>query len=235
MAKKQRRAQHINNLSVLQNSNFELQLFRPKTIQQQHIFDLYNQGSNLLLHGYAGTGKTFISLYLALQEVLNPFSDYNQVIIVRSVVPTRDIGFLPGSEKQKMQVYELPYQAITSQLFNRGDAYDVLKNKLALNFITTSFIRGITIDNSVVIVDECQNMSFHELDSIITRLGDNSRIILAGDFKQSDLLGSDRQGLLKFINIVKNIQSFEVVQFLEEDIVRSGLVKDYIIQKERAS
>jgi predicted ribonuclease YlaK len=206
----------------------------PRTLNQQLSFDSYNDGNHLLLHGMAGTGKTFISMYLALKDVLSEMSYYNKVVVVRSIVPTRDIGFLPGKENDKMKVYEDPYRAICNELFSRGDAYDILKHKGYVDFISTSFIRGMTLNDCIVIVDEINNLNFHELDSIITRLGENCRILFCGDFRQSDLTKqSERNGLTSFMKIVKMLNNFSYVEFTEDDIVRSNLVKQYIITRER--
>jgi phosphate starvation-inducible PhoH-like protein/PhoH-like ATPase len=206
---------------------------QPITENQKLTFEQYYQDSNLLLHGVAGTGKTFISLYLALNEVIINREKSN-VIIVRSVVPTRDMGFLPGNEKEKTKVYEQPYQAICTELFGRSDSYEILKAKKTIKFISTSFIRGITLNNSIVIVDECQNMTFHELDSVITRIGENSKIVFCGDFKQTDLIKSDdKNGVKTFMSLLDKLSSFRHVEFKEEDIVRSGLVKEYIIAKDK--
>ena len=173
-----------------------------------------------------------MSLYLALEEVLDPSTVYDDVFIVRSVVSTRDIGFLPGDEQEKVSIYEAPYRSICRELFGLKDAYDSLKQQNNVKFMSTSFIRGITISNAIVIVDECQNLNFHELDSIITRLGQNSKIIFCGDYTQTDLTReSDRTGLLQFMKILKGLEDFETVEFLISDIVRSDFLKEYIIQK----
>ena len=153
---------------------------------------------------------------------------YNNLVIIRSAVPTRDIGFLPGSEKEKASVYEEPYKEIALELFQRGDAYEILKTKGLVHFMTTSFVRGITLKETVIIIDECQNMTFHELDSIITRVGTNCRVIFCGDFRQSDLKSN---GLESFMEILKNMGSFDFIDFEIKDIVRSEFVKDYIIAK----
>ena len=159
--------------------------------------------------------------------------DLHKVIILRSVVPTRDMGFLPGSAKEKAKVYEAPYYSICNELFGRGDAYDILKTKNIVEFQTTSFVRGITFNDCIVVVDECQNMTYQELDSIITRVGENCRVIFSGDFKQSDLLrNNERTGLLTFMNVLKHMNMFDCIEFTKEDIVRSQLVKSYIIAKE---
>ena len=203
----------------------------PLTMNQRKTFDFYRDGKNLMLHGMAGTGKTFISMYLALNDVINR-ELYDNVTLIRSVVPTRDMGFLPGTQGEKSKAYEMPYFPIATDLFGRGDAYEVLKNKKLVNFITTSFIRGTTINDSVIIVDEVENMTFHEIDSVITRVGKNCRIIFCGDFRQSDLQKSeDRNGLLKFMDIVDKLRNFGYIEFTQDDIVRSGLVREYIIAK----
>jgi phosphate starvation-inducible PhoH-like protein len=214
----------------------ELKQIVPLTENQKKAFDAYDSGKNLVLHGIAGTGKSFISLYLALDEIMNYEEErvYDKVVIIRSVVPTRDMGFLPGKPKEKTEIYEAPYFAICSELFGRGDAYSVLKQRNDIEFITTSFIRGVTLNNCIIIVDEIANMTLHELDSVITRVGKNCRIVFSGDFRQSDFTKeNDRSGLLKFIEITKKMKSFEFIDFNENDIVRSAMVKDYIIQKDR--
>lgn len=206
----------------------------PLTENQHTAFEAFHKKRNLLLHGLAGTGKTFISLYLGLNEVLTRGSIYSKITIVRSVVPTRDIGFLPGDQNDKTKIYEQPYKAICSELFGRDDAYEVLKRHKLIEFVTTSFIRGTTINNSIVIVDECNNMTFHELDSVITRAGSNCQILFSGDYRQSDLSKqSEREGLRHFMAILERMGCFAHIEFNEEDILRSDLVKQYIIMKDK--
>lgn len=203
----------------------------PKTENQKRAFEAYDDGKNLILHGVAGTGKTFLSLYKALSAAIAGIEP-RPVVIVRSVVPTRDMGFLPGSIADKSAVYELPYSAILKQLTGKSDAYDRLKALGYVQFSTTSFVRGLTFCNNTVIVDECQNMTFHELDSIITRMGDGCRVIFSGDFRQSDLWRDDeRNGLQKFMRICERVASFTRIEFTQDDIVRSALVKEYIVAK----
>lgn len=231
--KKNKKRQKENTTQPL---SLKLKEIFPKTLNQRTAFNYYSDGKNLLLHGLPGTGKTFISLYLALKEVFDQNSNYNKAHIVRSVVPTRDMGFLPGSMKQKMDVYEAPYQCICNELFGRGDAYELLKQKNTIEFMSTSFIRGITLSDTIVIVDECQNMSSMELHSVMTRLGDNSKILFCGDTRQDDLTSERKKevsGLKEFMNILINLDEFECLDFHEEDIVRSGLVKSYIIERYR--
>lgn len=215
-----------------QQNGLRLQDIEPMTDTQAQVFDSYLSGKNLMCHGVAGTGKTFISSYLAIRDILEKYDDKESLQIVRSVVPTRDMGFLPGSQKEKSRVYEAPYYSIFGELFGRGDAYEVLKSRNQVHFTTTSFVRGLTFNDSIVIVDECQNMTYHELDSVITRLGDNCRVIFCGDFRQSDFKWDDeRQGILNFMKIIKSMKSFDFIEFQKEDIVRSELVKEYIISK----
>ena len=210
----------------------DLLTFQPITENQKKTYEAYKQNKHLLLHGIAGTGKTFLSLYLALEEVLNPSTVFDDVFIVRSVVSTRDIGFLPGDEQEKVSIYEAPYRSICRELFGIKDSYDALKQQNNVKFMSTSFIRGITINNAIVIVDECQNLNFHELDSIITRIGKNSKIIFCGDYTQTDLTReNDKRGILNFMKILKSLNEFETVEFMIDDIVRSDFLKSYIIAK----
>jgi phosphate starvation-inducible protein PhoH len=225
-AKRQRKqAKQNSGLSKPRN-------IRPLTETQSLVFQEFEKGKHLMLHGCAGTGKTFLTSYLAIQEVMMGNQGYSNIQIIRSVVPTRDMGFLPGTQKEKSKVYEAPYNAIFTDLFGRGDAYDVLKSKRQVLFETTSFIRGMTFDDSIIIVDECQNLTFHELDSVITRIGENCRVIFCGDFTQSDFRWEDeKRGINEFMKIIKKMDAFSLIQFEREDIVRSDLVKEYICTK----
>ena len=215
--------------------NFNLRHFDPLTENQKVAFNSFNQDKNLMLHGIAGTGKSFMAMYLSLKQILgDPDSPYKRIVIVRTVVPTRDMGFLPGNSKEKTKVYEAPYYAICNELFGRGDAYDYLKNKNLIEFISTSFIRGITLNDSIVIVDEMQNATLHELDSVITRIGHNCKVIFCGDFRQTDFTREhEKNGLTDFMRIVKSMRSFNLIEFDANDIVRSALVKEYIILKDK--
>lgn len=226
------RQQGVKEESV-QRNNLNLKHIEPLTQNQKLTFTSFRD-KNLLLHGMAGTGKSFISLYLALKEVNKPDSLYKKVVIVRSVVPTRDMGFLPGSNKEKAKVYEAPYYAICTELFGRSDAYEALKSRSVVEFISTSFIRGITLNDCIIVVDEIANMTLHELDSVITRVGKNCKVVFCGDFSQSDFTREqDRNGLKDFMRIIQKMKSFEFIEFNEQDIVRSTMVKEYILSKHR--
>lgn len=228
--------QNKNNNSINEEKlNFHLKKIEPLTKHQKESFEAYRQGKNLMLHGIAGTGKSFISMYLSLEEILSSHdSPYKKLVIVRSVVPTRDMGFLPGNSKEKAQVYEAPYYAICTELFGRGDSYGYLKQKNIIEFISTSFIRGITLNDCIIVVDEIANMTLHELDSVITRVGRNCKIIFSGDFRQSDFTKDhERNGLVNFMKIIEKMKSFTFIDFDENDIVRSAMVKDYIIWKDK--
>lgn len=183
---------------------------------------------NLVLTGYAGTGKTFLTSYIAYQDMFA--GNYDRLIYMRSAVPTRNTGFLPGTQEEKVAIYEAPYIDIASELFGRGDAYDILKKKGLVHFTSTSYVRGINLRNAVIVVDETQNMTYHELDSIITRLNDNCKIMFCGDIRQADLY---KNGLEDFYSVLKNMDEFDFVDFKKEDIVRSDLVRNYIIKKEQ--
>lgn len=215
-------------------THFRMQRVEPLTDNQSLAMAAYNRGDNLLLHGMAGTGKTFLALAMALQDMMAGDVAQKKVTIVRSVLPTRDIGFLPGSIEEKIGVYEAPYIALCTELFGRADAYSILKSKGVIEFIPTSFVRGVTIQDSIIILDEVNNCTFHEIDSIITRPGKNCRLLICGDMRQSDLTREqERAGLGDFIRIVDRMKSFSHIEFEEEDIVRSDLVKEYLIAKER--
>ena len=210
----------------------------PITDNQKKLFDSYAEGKHLVAYGTAGTGKTFISLYNALADVLDETTPYERIYLVRSLVSTREIGFLPGDHEDKADIYQIPYKNMVKYMFQMPtDAdfemlYGNLKAQETIKFWSTSFIRGTTLDNAIVIVDEFQNLNFHELDSIITRIGENSRIIFSGDASQSDLVKTnDRNGIHDFLNILRKMPSFDIIEYGIDDIVRSGLVKEYIIAK----
>ena len=211
----------------------DLYSYEPQTDNQKRAYDAWDDGDNLVLAGSAGTGKTFVAMYLALESVLERETSYNKVIIVRSVVPTRDMCYLPGTVEEKKEVFETPYKAICFELFNDSATYNKMVSSHQLEFITTSFIRGLTIDNAVIIVDEMQNLNFHELDSVITRVGNNCRIIFSGDYHQSDFKDeAERNGVQRFLRIVEQLKNFSVVTFGWQDIVRSDFLRDYIMTKE---
>tara|TARA_R110001606_G_scaffold28835_5_gene90764 strand:- start:4533 stop:5297 length:765 start_codon:yes stop_codon:yes gene_type:complete len=210
----------------------------PLTDNQDLFFEEYAKDQNMVAYGCAGTGKTFITLYNALLDVLDPKTPYEKIYIVRSLVATREIGFLPGDHEDKSSLYQIPYKNMVKYMFEMPDdnafemLYANLKAQGTVSFWSTSFIRGTTFDNAIIIVDEFQNLNFHELDSMITRVGENSRIMFCGDATQSDLIKTaERNGIVDFIRILKNMPSFSMVEFEAEDICRSGLVKEYIIAK----
>ena len=208
------------------------------TDNQKVVFDSWKEGKNQFLFGAAGTGKTFISLYLALRDVLNLKEPYNKVVLVRSLIPTREIGFLPGDEEDKAALYQVPYQNMVQFMFEMqneqqfNNLYDKLKGQGTLYFLSTSFLRGLTFDNTIIIVDECQNLNFHELDTIITRVGQDSKIVFCGDFDQSDLVRqNEKNGLHDFLRILGEMEEFNCIEFTIGDIVRSGFVRSYLINK----
>ena len=208
------------------------------TENQKVVFDSWKKGKNQFLFGAAGTGKTFISLYLALKDVLDLKKSYDKVVLVRSLIPTREIGFLPGDEEDKAALYQVPYQNMVQFMFEMqneqqfNNLYDRLKGQGTLFFLSTSFLRGLTFDNTIIIVDECQNLNFHELDTIITRVGQDSKIIFCGDFDQTDLVKQyERNGLHDFLRILEEMDEFNCTEFTIGDIVRSGFVRSYLINK----
>ena len=219
-------------------SNTYLLDIEPITDNQKKLFDSYSQNKHLVAYGTAGTGKTFISLYNALSDILDETTPYEKIYLVRSLVSTREIGFLPGDHEDKADIYQIPYKNMVKYMFQMpSDAdfemlYGNLKAQDSIKFWSTSFIRGTTLDNAIIIVDEFQNLNFHELDSIITRVGENSKIIFCGDASQTDLVKTnDRNGIHDFLNILRKMPSFDIIEYGIDDIVRSGLVKEYIIAK----
>ena len=210
----------------------------PLTENQEAFFESYAEDKNLVAYGVAGTGKTFITLYNALMDVLDTKTPYEKIYIVRSLVPTREIGFLPGDHGDKSDIYQIPYKNMVKYMFEMPDdnsfemLYANLKAQGTISFWSTSFIRGTTFDNAILIIDEFQNLNFHELDSIITRVGENSKIHFCGDATQTDLVKThERNGIVDFMRIINQMPSFDTIEFQPEDICRSGLVKEYIVAK----
>ena len=216
----------------------QLVTIKPITDNQKQVFATWKKGQNQFLFGSAGTGKTFVSLYLALNDIFDLKKPQERVILVRSLIPTREIGFLPGDEEDKAALYQVPYQNMVQFMFEMPNEqafnglYDKLKGQSSLFFLSTSFLRGLTFDNSIIIVDECQNLNFHELDTIITRVGQDSKIIFCGDFDQSDLQKTnEKNGLHDFLRILEEMDEFNCTEFTIGDIVRSGFVRNYLINK----
>ena len=214
----------------------------PLNENQKKVFDSYKAGKHLVTYGCAGTGKTFISLFNALKDVLSDNTPYEHIYLVRSLVATREIGFLPGDHEDKADIYQIPYKNMVKYMFQMSsDAdfemlYGNLKAQNTIKFWSTSFLRGTTLDNSVIIVDECQNLNFHELDSIITIVCENTKIIFSGDARQTDLVKTnDRNGIVDFMNILRKMPSFDIIEFEIDDIILSGLVKEYLIAKMEAT
>ena len=210
----------------------------PLTENQETLFARYGLDQNLVAYGCAGTGKTFITLYNALRDVLNEKTAYEKIYIVRSLVATREIGFLPGDHEDKSSLYQIPYKNMVKYMFEMPDdasfemLYGNLKTQGTISFWSTSFIRGTTLDNSIIIVDEFQNLNGHELDSIITRVGENSKIMFCGDATQSDLIKTnEKNGIIDFMKVLRIMPSFDIIEFGIEDVCRSGLVKEYLTAK----
>ena len=210
----------------------------PLTENQQKLFESYSEGKNIIAHGAAGTGKTFITLYNALCDVLDPSTPYEKIYIVRSLVSTREIGFLPGDHEDKSTLYQIPYKNMVKYMFELPSAADFemlygnLKAQETISFWSTSFIRGTTFDRAIIIVDEFQNLNFHELDSIMTRVGENTKIMFCGDATQTDLIKqNERNGIVDFMRVLRLMSSIDIIEFGVEDIVRSGLVKEFILAK----
>ena len=237
LTKRQRRALRKNGIlderETVPQRGMKLKRIVAKTDNQQKTFDSYDDGQHLLLHGSPGTGKTFLSLYLSLFDIFEyKDSEYEKVIIIRSATPSKEIGFLPGKEGEKLAAFEAPYKGICAELFGRGDAYDILKMKNLIEFQSTSFLRGTTLDNCIVILDECQNLMYMELKTVLTRIGAGTRLIMCGDLYQDDLTSerfNQKSGLFEAMRIFDNIDSMTKIEFGIDDIVRSGFVREFII------
>ena len=229
-AKQMKRKKPLNNEYLVD--------ITPITDNQKRLFDSYDEGKHIIAYGAAGTGKTFITLYNALKDVLSENTPYDKIYIVRSLVATREIGFLPGDHEDKSSYYQIPYKNMVKYMFQMpSDAdfemlYGNLRSQDTIKFWSTSFLRGTTLDNAIIIVDEFQNLNFHELDSIITRVGENTKIVFCGDASQSDLTKTnERNGIIDFMKVIRAMPSFDLIEFGIDDIVRSGLVKEYLIAK----
>ena len=233
-----------NNMAASERHNVktkrtihDLKAIKPLNQPQQRMFESYFTGNYIIANGVAGTGKTFAAIYLGLNDVLSAKSPQKKIRIVRSVVPSREVGFLPGDIHEKLEPYELPYKDIFSELLGGYREYDLMKGYNQVEFISTSFVRGLTWDNSVIIIDEVQNLNFHEINSIVTRVGNDSKLIVVGDNFQTDLYKSNRDlsGMEKFIKVAAKVPMFDEITFLTEDIIRSEFVKSWICALEETN
>jgi phosphate starvation-inducible protein PhoH len=231
MKKKSRKKEVVEDVKTVPTLQLKLRDIEPMTEAQSEVWKAWSKKYHLVLDGSPGTGKTFCALYLALKEIFS--GDKRQIVIVRSPCATEDVGFMPGSLAEKDAVLTSPYVSIINEMFNSSQAWNTLVSNNTIKFVTTAYIRGITLSNSFIIIDEMQNMNFHSLDSIITRVGQNSRVIFCGDYNQSDLkFDRDRSGLLKFLEITDQLKFFKKVTFTWKDCIRSGLVRDYLMTKD---
>lgn len=233
LTKRQRKLAQKAELKVInmRSHNLDLDNVSPMTENQELVFKFYEENYNLFLKGCAGTGKTYISLYLAFNEILNTRSPYKRIVIIRNAQASKNIGFLPGNEKQKMEVFKAPYKKHCAELFNRGDAYDILEHHGLIQFESTSFLRGTTIDDAIIILDEAQNLVYQELRTVLTRAGGNSRVIICGDTKQDDITSEryrELSGLTDIIRVLDSMPSVKTIEFEIEDIVRSGFVREFL-------
>jgi len=240
LTKKQKRKLRQDGI-IDQEGNFKEKVFRvnsdiePLTPAQSAAWEAWEEDYNLILHGSAGTGKSFLGLYFALSDIVDKTSPRKKVYVIRSTVSTRDQGFQPGNKNEKESVYETPYPPLCNQVFGRGDAYNILKQKNMVEFTSTAFLRSETFDDAYIVVDEVQNMNYGELSTVITRAGENTKFVLCGDTHQNDLTQkkNDQSGLVPFMKIIENMNSFDIIEFNEDDIVRSGLVKEFIIAEKK--
>jgi len=239
MVKKTRRSSDSNGGQIKKTFHLkDLVAVRPMTDTQENLFDIWEDSpeTSHFLCGSAGSGKTFLAAYMGLVDLLSKDTPYDNIVFIRSTVPTRDLGFLPGELHEKIEVYEQPYIEIFDQLFPWKNSYVNMKERGLVKFAPTSFLRGLTFDRSIIIMDECQSATFHELDTVMTRMGKHSKIIFCGDIKQNDLINRrhEKSGFTQFYNILLTMKrDFNILEFTNEDIVRSGMVKNYLIAKEK--
>ena len=216
------------------SQHFSLRTIKPLTENQERSFEAYEAGNHLVLSGSAGSGKSFLAMYMGLKDLLADGSHYNKIVIIRSAVPSRDIGFVPGTLEEKAKIYQEPYMNIVNELIGRGDSWHFLLHKEIIEFQTTSFLRGLTFRDCIIVFDEFQSATFHEIDTVLTRIGENCRFILCGDYNQNDLNNKkEKTGFGDAINILEKIDDVVHIKFGIEDIVRSGFVKEYITHKEK--
>lgn len=215
----------------------DMKSINPMTRNQQRVFDLWEDDYNITLAGSAGTGKSLCTIYLALQEILGTIDNrkYDKLIIIRSAVASRDLGFLPGSLEEKMEVYEQPYMQIFDFLFKKKNQYKFMKEAGLVEFHSTAYLRGTTFDNCIIILDEAASLNYHEISTVITRVGTNAKIITIGDTKQNDLIykKNDTSGFAKFLEISNRMPSMRNVYFNIQDVCRSGLVKEFLVADEQ--
>lgn len=216
--------------------------YQPITKTQEKLFETFEEFPNksMFLYGSPGTGKTFLATYLALQQILDNTTGFDKILYIRNPVQTgENIGFTPGTPEEKISLYEQPYASIFEEMFGWENSWQNCKKLGIVEFCIPNFLRGTTFKNTIVIVDECQSMSFHTINTIVTRIGQDSKIILCGDESQNDLIGNKYKnyeissGFNKTLNIVKKItQHFSIIEFKTNDVIRSELVKDWIINSE---
>ena len=218
-----------------QKQHFSIKRILPITETQEKVFQSFDEGKHLVLSGSAGSGKSFLAMFLALRDIIKDSNSYyKKLIIIRSAVPSRDLGFVPGTLEEKSKVYQDPYKNIANELIGRGDAWHFLMNKEIVEFQTTSFLRGLTFTDSIIIFDEFQSATFHEIDTVLTRIGENCRFILCGDFNQNDLsIKREKSGFQDAMRILENMDDVAEIRFTIDDVVRSGFVKEYLREKEK--
>jgi len=232
---------NINNTKAMEEgpikkkwTHHDLKVINALTPTQEDMFHAFYNGNHVCAQGTAGTGKTFLAMFLAFQEILDKRCKADHIIIVRSNVSTREMGHLPGTPEEKMDVFENPYRDICQELFGRAGTYDNMKRAGLIQFMSTSFVRGLTWHNAIVIVEEGQNLNFHEINSVMTRIGQNTRVMFTGDVPQADLAhsGRDQSGMRHFLEVIRDINNFVNIQFTRHDIVRGDFVKAWIIASE---
>ena len=203
-----------------------VQNFSPKNNKQQAFMDLIDSKEVILATGIPGSGKTFVALAKSL-SLLGNF--YKQLILVKSVttIPGEALGFLPGSELDKMDPFIMSFTWNIDKICGEGSAKELIRKGI-IKVLPLAYIRGLSIDNSIVILDETQNLDSHTFKSAITRIGDNSKYIFLGDTEQIDRRKPDESCLRKVMDIFKDSKIVGTIEFTDEDCVRNPIIPEIL-------
>ena len=199
---------------------------KPKTLGQKKYIDSIKQNTIVFGVGPAGTGKT----YLAVAMAVNAFraKEITRIILTRPAVEAGEkLGFLPGDLQQKVDPYLRPlYDALFDML--GAESFQKYQEKGNIEVAPLAYMRGRTLDDSFIILDEAQNTTPEQMKMFLTRLGFNSKIVVTGDITQIDLPDGKKSGLVEATKILKNVDDIQTVRFSEKDVVRHRLVMDII-------
>ncbi|HUW92475.1 MAG TPA: PhoH family protein [Bacteroidales bacterium] len=199
---------------------------RARTVNQLQLVNEYNTHDLIIAEGPAGTGKTYTAIALAVRALRN--HEVKKIVLTRPAVEAGErLGFLPGDMKEKLDPYLQPlYDALHDMIpFRKLEQW---VEDGTVQIVPLAFMRGRTLENSFVILDEAQNATINQLKMFLTRMGMNSKFILTGDTTQIDLPRRNESGLLQAIRILSGIEGITIIRFDERDIVRNKLVKHIV-------